>query len=300
MCKTLQSEILQFSAANLWALASSRTRSNPPARPRSVADALDEVNSTKAHTDLPAGYDCDCQVRGAQTGRSASFQPVNSRGLERPRRRPSTRDRRDPRSRTTARWAIQRAIGLARVVLAQATPTLRMDGTSARKVCGRRATHSSRPWQRTGRRERALPAVQECLIAESLRTSDRTRASTSSFPTRRFASWKKKRPPGLSDTPVQGATRRICWQAKQVKGGDGGRLVNSLVPAPVHPAWGKGFYRGGFCRHLWNILEDKPGEDRSSRLLLTLAFRSYATAGATQRLAAGGRQCGALTSVPAR
>ncbi|CAE7357830.1 unnamed protein product [Symbiodinium sp. KB8] len=68
-------------------------------------------------------------------------------------------------------------------------------------------------------------------------------------------------------------------EAKQVKGGDGGRLVNSLVPAPVHPAWGKGFYRGGFCRHLWKILENKPGEDRASRLLLTLAFWSYATVG---------------------
>lgn len=70
---------------------------------------------------------------------------------------------------------------------------------------------------------------------------------------------------GRSNTPARGATRRICWQAKQVKGGDGGRLVNSLVPAPVHPAWGKGFYRGGFCRHLWNILEDSPGEDRPRR-----------------------------------
>ena len=37
--KTLQCEILQFSAASLWALASSRTRSDQPARPRSVADA---------------------------------------------------------------------------------------------------------------------------------------------------------------------------------------------------------------------------------------------------------------------
>ncbi|CAE7666750.1 petH, partial [Symbiodinium microadriaticum] len=54
-------------------------------------------------------------------------------------------------------------------------------------------------------------------------------------------------------------------EAKRVKGGDGGRLVNSLVPAPVHPAWGKGFYRGGFCRHLWNILESNPGEDRPRR-----------------------------------
>ena len=72
--------------------------------------------------------------------------------------------------------------------------------------------------------------------------------------------------------------------------------MNSLVPAPVHPAWGKGFYRGGFCRHLWNILEDKPGEDRSSRVLL----RNYATAGTTQSVAAGGRRRGALTSVPAR
>ena len=93
---------------------------------------------------------------------------------------------------------MQNAIGLARVVLAQATLILRMDGTSARKVCGRLATQSSRPWRRTGRRERALPAVQEYLIVEGLRTSDRTRASTSSSRTRRFASWTKKRPPGPS------------------------------------------------------------------------------------------------------
>ncbi|CAE7935849.1 unnamed protein product [Symbiodinium sp. KB8] len=57
-------------------------------------------------------------------------------------------------------------------------------------------------------------------------------------------------------------------EAKQVKGGDGGRLVNSLVSAPVHPAWGKGFYRGGFCRHLWKVIENKPGKAPGKVLLV--------------------------------
>ena len=54
------------------------------------------------------------------------------------------------------------------------------------------------------------------------------------------------------------------WKAKQRKGGDGGRLAESLVSAPVRPAWGKGFYRGGFCRHFWDVMQDEVEKDRSS------------------------------------
>ena len=160
---------------------------------------------------------------------------------------------------------MQNAIGLARVVLAQATPTLRMDGTSARKVCGRRATQSSRPWRRTGRPARALPAVPECLVAEGLRTSDHTRASTSSSRTRRFASWKKKRPPGPSghSTPRPSPSDMLAGEASQRRR----RRTPGELPCPCAGASGvgQGFYRGGFCRHLWNILENNPGEDRPRR-----------------------------------
>ena len=47
----------------------------------------------------------------------------------------------------------------------------------------------------------------------------------------------------------------LTLQAKQRKGGDGGRLAESLLSKPVRPAWGKGFCGGGFCRHLWELME---------------------------------------------
>ena len=194
---------------------------------------------------------------------------------------------------------MQNAIGLARVVLAQATPTLRMDGTSARKVCGRRATQSSRPWRRTGRRARALPAVPECLVAEGLRTSDHTRASTSSSRTRRFASWKKKRPPGPSghSTPRPSPSDMLAGEASQRRR----RRTPGELPCPCAGASGvgQGVLPGRFLPSPLEHPREQSGRGPTQTLLLTLAFRSYATAGATQSLAAGGRRCGALASVPA-
>ncbi|OLP94205.1 3'-5' exonuclease eri-1 [Symbiodinium microadriaticum] len=61
------------------------------------------------------------------------------------------------------------------------------------------------------------------------------------------------------DLVISDSTLCVVEKAKQHKGGDGGRLVHSLVSAPVHPAWGRGFYRSGFCRHLWDVME-APGK----------------------------------------
>ena len=60
----------------------------------------------------------------------------------------------------------------------------------------------------------------------------------------------------------------LTLQAKQRKGGDGGRLAESLLSKPVRPAWGKGFCGGGFCRHLWELMESGLLEDRAGQSVL--------------------------------
>ena len=140
----------------------------------------------------------------------------------------------------------------------------------------------------------------ERLIAEGLRTSDRTRASTSSFPTRRFASWTKKRPPGPSghSTPKPSPSDVLAGEASQRRRR---RTPGELsCPCAGPSGVGQGVLPGRFLPSPLEHPRKQSWRGPTQTLLLTLAFRNYATAGTTQSLAAGGRRCGALTSVPAR
>ena len=75
--------------------------------------------------------------------------------------------------------------------------------------------------------------VKECLIAEGLERPIAPGLRPHRFRLDALRRGKRRGRRSRPDTPLRGPARRICWQAKQVKGGDGGRLVNSLVPTDV-------------------------------------------------------------------
>ena len=121
------------------------------------------------------------------------------------------------------------------VALPEVTRTSPMAGILATRACGHCAAHSSQTWRRTGCFARTSPVFAYFCDDFDLVISD----STLCVVEKAKAVTAVSRFPSLATSPC--ASRRL-GNAKE--GTVRGRLVESLVSAPVHPAWGKAFLPG--------------------------------------------------------